>query len=165
MPISKPMAAMQEEWREVPDEYGLKVSNLGRVMRGSKVSQPRTNVYLRGGRSIRIYCLVLNVFVGPCPDGMECCHYDDNRDNNVLSNLRWGTRASNLEDRWRNGKGGKVGAIGENCGSAKLTEYDVRIARRLRQEGWSYEKLANKFGVTKRTILLAVKGKTWGHVQ
>jgi hypothetical protein len=167
MPVSKRTEMEQEEWLKVPGEEYIQVSSLGRIRRGSKITCPQTNVYLRGGRVVRIYHLVLLTFVGPCPDGMECCHYDDDRSNNVLSNLRWDTRTGNLRDRWRNGKGGKTGAIGEDCGSAKLTEDNVRVIRQLRGDNpriWSYEKLGRKFGVTKRTVILVVRRETWGHV-
>ncbi len=166
MPVSNKTRITQEEWREVPSE-SMQVSNLGRIMRQGIISSPRTHVYLRGGRQKWIYRLVLEIFVGPCPPGMECCHYDDNRSNNVLSNLRWGTRTSNLQDRWRNGKGGKTGAIGEKCGAAKLTEEVVRLVRQLRASDpkiWTYKKLANRFGVTQRSMILAISGRTWGHV-
>mgnify|MGYP001564382964 CR=1 FL=1 len=167
MPVSRRTAALAEEWREVPGDEYIRVSSLGRIMRGMRLSCPRTNVYLRGGRSMAIYHLVLLVFVGPCPEGMECCHRDDNRTNNALSNLRWDTRSENLHDRWRNGRGGKTGAVGENCGSSKLTDDAVRLARQLRLSSskiWTYERLANKFGVTKRAMILAVSRRTWRHV-
>lgn len=35
---------------------------------------------------------------------MQCRHLDDNRLNNNLSNLAWGTQKQNAEDRDRNGK-------------------------------------------------------------
>ena len=51
-----------------------------------------------------IHRLVLEAFVGPAPDGMEACHWDDNPGNNHLSNLRWATRSDNMHDLVRNGK-------------------------------------------------------------
>ena len=44
--------------------------------------------------------LVLEAFVGPCPDGMECRHFPD-RDptNNRLDNVRWGTAQENSDDK------------------------------------------------------------------
>lgn len=50
-----------------------------------------------------LHRLMLEVFVGPCPDGMECCHRDSNKHNNVLSNLRWDTRQGNVSDMVANG--------------------------------------------------------------
>jgi hypothetical protein len=50
------------------------------------------------GKGRRIHRLVLQAFVGPCPAGQECCHGDGDPSNNVLSNLRWGTRSDNRRD-------------------------------------------------------------------
>lgn len=49
----------------------------------------------------RVHVLVLEAFVGPCPDEMEGCHGDDDPANNRLVNLRWDTRSANAADRIR----------------------------------------------------------------
>src|SRR5699024_6464865 len=51
-----------------------------------------------------VHRLVLEAFVGPCPDGMEACHWDDDKTNNHVSNLRWATQSDNMHDRVRNGR-------------------------------------------------------------
>lgn len=53
------------------------------------------------GWRVGVHRLVLLAFIGPCPDEMQCCHWDDVPTNNVLSNLRWGTQAENMLDRRR----------------------------------------------------------------
>lgn len=60
----------------------------------------------RNGTAKQMYVhrLVLEAFVGPCPDGMEGLHWDDDQKNNHVSNLRWGTRSDNLRDSVRNGR-------------------------------------------------------------
>lgn len=57
------------------------------------------------GRQVRVkaHRLVLEAFVGKGADGMFALHYDDNPQNNHISNLRWGTRLENGADRARNG--------------------------------------------------------------
>jgi len=45
-----------------------------------------------------IHRLVLSAFVGPCPDGMECCHNNGDPSDNRLLNLRWDTPESNRSD-------------------------------------------------------------------
>lgn len=50
-----------------------------------------------------VHRLVLEAFVGPCPDGMVGCHEDDDPDNNHLENLRWDTISQNNYDMVRNG--------------------------------------------------------------
>lgn len=51
----------------------------------------------------KVHRLVLEAFVGKKPAGMECRHLDDDKTNNHLSNLRWGSRSENQFDRVRNG--------------------------------------------------------------
>src|SRR5579883_1401312 len=52
---------------------------------------------------VRVHHLVLNAFVGPCPEGMEGCHNDGNPANNSVANLRWDTPSANREDSIRHG--------------------------------------------------------------
>lgn len=47
---------------------------------------------------------VMSTFVGPRPEGMQICHWDDDPANNHVSNLRYGTASENMFDRVRNGK-------------------------------------------------------------
>lgn len=51
-----------------------------------------------------VHRMVLEAFVGPCPDGQECRHADDDPPNNKLENLSWGTHADNMLDSYRNGR-------------------------------------------------------------
>lgn len=51
----------------------------------------------------KIHRLLLTHFVGPCPVGMECCHKDDNPLNFAMTNIYWGTKSDNQQDRLRNG--------------------------------------------------------------
>lgn len=103
-----------EQWRSVVGREGLhEVSDQGQIrsVRTGKLLKPwprpprgyPTVKFGHRGRSISVHTLVLEAFVGPCPEGMECLHEDDDAQNNQLSNLRWGTRTENLRDRVRNG--------------------------------------------------------------
>ena len=91
-----------------------------------------------------VHRLVLEAFVGPCPDGMECCHYDGDPSNNHVSNLRWGTRAENYADTVRHG----TTLRGEDNGYSKLTEFDVIEIRRMYAAGeGSLREIGERFGV------------------
>jgi len=80
----------------------------GRVLKERPLPNGRPRVSLAfNGKAVDAYTyrLVLEAFVGPCPPGMECLHWDDNHSNNRLANLRWGTRTENMRDMSRNGNG------------------------------------------------------------
>lgn len=109
-------ATQLEEWCPVIGEEGrYEVSSHGRVRSltrfvpgrqgvvQGRVLKPRPTPtgYLRVGIARRdryIHHLVLEAFVGPCPDGMECCHNNGDRGDNRPSNLRWDTRLGNCQD-------------------------------------------------------------------
>lgn len=96
--------------------------------------------------------LVLLAFVGPRPIGMECCHIDDDPTHNMLNNLRWGTRRSNMQDSRR------------NHGLPYLTEAAVKEARMLRAADpvtWTWRALRARFGICVRD---AVRRKSWKDV-
>lgn len=79
--------------------------------------------------------------------------------------LEWGTQKENAEDRKRHGT--EPNRRGENNVRAKLTEKDVIWIRanHIRGKGPYHrsntEDLANKYGVTKATILNIIRGATW----
>jgi hypothetical protein len=57
-----------------------------------------------GNPNQRVDHMVLEAFVGPRPDGTECCHSNDIQSDNRLSNLRWATHRENCADRSLNGR-------------------------------------------------------------
>lgn len=119
---------IDEQWSDIPGFEGSyqasthgRIKSLGReivrstgavqflkprVLKHSVDNSDRHRVYLRrdGKTHTRlVHQLVLETFVGPCPDGMEVCHADDDAGNNYLSNLRYDTHRENLIERTRNG--------------------------------------------------------------
>jgi hypothetical protein len=111
-----------------------------------------------GMKSRQIHRLVLEAFVGPCPEGMECCHRDDDPFNNALSNLRWDTHRANIAQR----DGRNRQARGERSGVAKLTEDLVRRIRSDHAAG--IRGLARKYGINPSTIRNVVHRYAWKHV-
>lgn len=116
-----------EYWLPVVDYEGMyEVSTLGRVkslartvwhpvgrairLMPERIMSQRSGSYLtvmlcRNGeeRIYSVHVLMLEAFVCARPAGMEGCHADDIRANNVLSNLRWDTPSANRLDSVRNG--------------------------------------------------------------
>ena len=117
------------------------------------------------GRSIqqRLHCLILAAFCGPRPAGLLGCHKDDNKDNNVLDNLEWGTPKHNTATAFRNGK--MTGRKGEAHHMAKLTDTDICKIKELRVAGATCAAIATQFGVGMTLIWKIVNNKNWTHVQ
>ena len=106
-----------------------------------------------------VHRLVLSVFVGGCPDGMEALHANGNRLDCRIENLRWGTPHQNWEDRRAHGRTNPT--RGSKSASAKLSEEQI-IAIRLSKRGYGTGKfLAELYQVSEATISLIRSGKTW----
>lgn len=106
---------MSEIWAPIPGYEGLyeastegRVRNRhGRIMKQDLSNKNRPAVKLSSlglARTRFVHHLVLEAFVGPCPEGLQCCHWDDDKSNNKLANLRWDTSSANAYDQVRNGK-------------------------------------------------------------
>ena len=54
-------------------------------------------------RSRTVHQLVAEAFIGPRPEGLQCRHLDDNKLNNHVSNIVYGTQSENTLDSVRNG--------------------------------------------------------------
>jgi HNH endonuclease len=171
------------EYREVAGFPEYRVGNDGSVWtcrgRGGLRGR-RTNVwrrrrlkrtkdgYLRatlfnqdGAKEIGVSTLVMTAFVGPCPDGMQACHENGIRDDNRPSNLRWDTPKGNLDDMVRHG----TRMYGERNHKAKLTAAQVIEMRTLRATiRISFQKLAQRFGVSKHQTRLIIANRNWKHI-
>lgn len=126
------MNATHEEWRPVVGYEGsYEVSDQGRVRSLERTIEAHGEIRsghtrLLKGRVLRhgigrggyhrvalvrqchvavrfVHRLVLEAFVGPAPEGMECCHNNGDKADNRLVNLRWGTRSENMYDKIRHG--------------------------------------------------------------
>ena len=80
------------------------------------------------GKTYSVHRLVLEAFVGPCPDGFECDHSDRDRHNNALTNLCWCTPSQNSRNRRSSGR------VDSRGGTHKYEDYNQyrreQVARR-----------------------------------
>jgi len=122
----------------------------------------RLFVYLYPGRKkFQLHRLILEAFVGPCPKGMECRHFPDkNPHNNAVSNLQWGTKKQNQQDRVFHGTSSR----GEQNGFARLTAEIIASIRADASAGMSLRLLAKKYGVCKTSAANIVSRKSWKHI-
>lgn len=109
----------QEQWRPVDGWVGTyEVSDLGRVRRLYKTREPRILAqrahpqrgYIvvdlqRAGKTCtqKVHRLVANAFLGPRPEGLVTRHLNDDKNDNRLVNLAYGTHLENARDRELNG--------------------------------------------------------------
>lgn len=111
-------------------------------------------------KRLSVAALVLESFVGPKPtDKHEVRHLDGNRQNNALSNLRWGTSKENYADKRRHG----TDQIGSRNGQSKLTETDVLQVRTMLSTV-TQRAVAKWFGVSQRAINFVSVGQHWKHI-
>jgi hypothetical protein len=106
-------------------------------------------------RCAQVHVLVLEAFVGPCPAGMEACHFPDaDPSNNRLPNLRWDTPRENMIDRLRHG----------TALCLKLKERDIPPIWSRLVAGERSAVIANDYGVTRATIERIKYRTAWVHI-
>lgn len=181
----------EEEWRPIAGLEGrYSVSSLGGVRSESRVDvQPcypvgrtyqgrrlRTRINengyeiatlpkWRGKRLFRVHRLVAEAFLGPPPSaGMDVNHKNGVRSDNRAENLEWCTRSENLIHGYRVNKTPHRVARGENAGTAKLTEDNVREIRRRRDAGEILDSISRDFGVDRTNVWRIGKRTSWSHL-
>lgn len=168
----------QTEWRAVPDWPSYIVSDSGfvgrvRADRGARLLKQTVSkngypmVALSDKSRLRrfyVHHLVLMAFVGPRPEGMQAAHWNGDRCDARLANLRWDTPTNNCRDKIRHGT---VNA-GTRNGMARLTEARALAILGLRDAGVRYTRrlaaaLAAKYGVSSSAIWFVWNNRTWRH--
>lgn len=104
--------------------------------------------------------LVLNAFVGPCPEGFESCHDNGQTGDNRRDNLRWDTHQRNSQDKLRHG----TQQMGVKCHNAKLDDDSVRSIKMLLAAGVPKIEIARRKGISRGCVQGIAKGTLWKHV-
>lgn len=188
----------KEVWKPVLGFEGIySVSNLGRLrcevanvkgpaghILGCPVHKKRgyreTNWTRAGTRKqVKVHRLVLEAFVGPCPDGCVTNHKNGDKADNRLENLEWVTPSENVQHSYSvlgTTQGFKCGDEsptrkhperyrGEGNGRSKLSDEQIAaILHAYEHERQTLQALARKYGVGKSTIYHVVCRETWSHV-
>lgn len=127
---------------------------------------PRIN--LRDGaryRQFTVHALVLTAFVGPCPEGQQARHLDNDRSNPALfdaeGNLRlsWGTVAQNANDRRLAG----TTPVGERNPSARIDEPVALRILQMKADGLETREIAESVGAS-ASIVRRCGRETWTHL-
>lgn len=154
------------EWRHVVLPVELIVSSDGRIKSG-RTGETLKPAKRRGYDRIRIYhsvhVLVAQAFVPNPDDNPIVNHKNNDRRDNTAENLEWCTHVENV--RHAHKQGFVTYRHGSQNGAAKLTESQVEEIRRI----YSLKKtkqadLAERYGVSQRTISLIVRKEKWRHV-
>ncbi len=128
-----------------------------------RIASPNSRGYRRTTfrqRTVFVSQLVATAFHGPRPVGMEVCHDDGNRANDVPSNLYWGTHSQNELDKRRHG----TSAQGERNPGAKTPVDVVLRIKELRRQGMSRSQIKAIIPTTIYIIDRVIYGQTWTHV-
>lgn len=111
---------------------------------------------------VRLHRMVLEAFVGPCPEGMECCHNNGNPVDNRLSNLRWDTHAANHEDMREHGtESAPPLHLGEKHPNSKLNFAAVREIRGTPKYRGMAAHFSRKFGISDTHVIRIWRGEGW----
>lgn len=167
----------------MPDFPDYEVSDLGRVRSwkiwGRKATDPprlltpgNTTLYdfvvlLNGDkrRNCLVHRLVLEAFVGPCPEGMEARHLNGSSRDNSLENLEWASHMENMQDKVAHGTLNKNRPSGDSHPSSVLDSEAVRAIRReYASGGITQQALADKYKTSRANIGLIVTRKNWKQV-
>jgi len=154
---------LTETWRPVKDYPLYQVSNYGRVksfwtgkwviLKG-KCSQGyvRHTLVHMTNKQVSTHRLVLEAFVGPCPDGLQCNHKDGIKNNNFLGNLEWVTsKQNNLHAR----------QIGLWSPPRKLTWDNIKVIKKLRAKKYALKVIASVFNVHESLISKICSNQRW----
>ena len=98
------------EWKTIEGYSDYEISNKGevrsfkfgkiRILKQSMSGYGYLKVMLCNNgekKQLRVHQLVLETFIGPCPDGKECNHQNGIKSENQLSNLEWVTSSENIQ--------------------------------------------------------------------
>lgn len=176
---------MKEKWKWIQGYLGYyKVSNHGRVKSITRYVKHRKGGYQKIRKRIlkqttdkdgykrvdlskkgkvktfKVHQLVMLAFKGPC-NGQDVMHLDGNPANNLLDNLRYGSRSCNQAFRVEHGTDNS----GERHGYSKLTAKQVlKIRKRYAKGGVTLKKLGEKYGVTGACIYRIINRINWKHI-
>lgn len=144
------------EVRRVKPATGAKQ---GRALKWTVMNTGYAKVSLcRGSRrqEFLVHRLVAMAFIGD-PQGMDVCHFDGDKLNNSVSNLRIDSRTGNMADQIRMGKTPR----GEKSGSNKYTAEQVAAIRQRMACGVSVSQIHIETGIPRPTLYGFRNGATW----
>lgn len=155
------------ELGDIRRNVGAKTRRAGHIVKGYVDAQGYRKHKLvdEGGAKIMrsAHRLVALAFIGvPPSDRHMVAHYDGDRLNNHVSNLRWATAKENSADSKRHGT---QHFVGERNPKAKLTPDLVRQIRSEYLPGrGNTMALCRKYGMSPTAMYYLLRRRNWSHV-
>lgn len=173
-----------EIWKPIPNFSRYEASDKGNV-RSLKYKNGNRTVVLKpcitGGylqtmilnddgkyMTQKIHRLITLAFYGERPIGKdEVNHIDGNKLNNRIENLEYVSRKENIQHCLDNHL--QTPFVGSQVGTAKLTEDQVLMLRKLKKEGgrfWGRNELAKELGIAPKHLQKIVNRpqESWKHI-
>jgi hypothetical protein len=160
-----------ETWKPIRGYDHYLVSNKGRVKllkegKETIMSAPLNyNGYpvisLRGAgkrKQFRVSRLVLDAFVGICPEGHEANHINGIKQDNRAENLEWTTPSGNTRHAYANGLA--HGPAGETNGRGRLKLSQVTRIREM-SGSVSVSEIACMFDISCSHVYAIINGNKW----
>lgn len=162
---------MEELWRDIEGYEGLyQVSNLGRVKsfdtkdkldrirkgrvlkgRKDKYGYIQVGLYKQGAASKKkIHRLVAEAFISNPENKPEVNHIDEDKTNNIISNIEWVTPKENLNHGTRNERSSRKQSIPIIATNLNTGEY---------REFYGSRECARQLGLNQSNITKVLKGK------
>lgn len=157
---------MKEIWKDIEEYEGIyQVSNLGRVKRvdtdsilkGFKITKGYVGVRLSKNGIVsnkRIHRLVAQAFI-PNPESKpQVNHIDEDKTNNMISNLEWSTSKENINHGTRNERAGKTMSK-----SKSIPIIAINIKTGESTEFYGSNECARQVGLSQGNITSVLKGR------
>lgn len=153
-------------YRHIPETYPLKekdirgYKNVSIIQYDEKMKPIKR--YMR-----QVHRLVLeNFYPFPNNKDLQVNHINGDKSDNRLENLEWMTAGENTRDANRHGKGHQMNQNGEKNSMSSLTEQQVIeiIKETKKPNRRKDQKIADEYGVTRKTISNIRHNLTWKHI-
>lgn len=119
----------------------------------------------RGGYRPLLHRWIIEQVDGPIPEGMEVLHLCDNPPCFRYDHLAIGTHSDNMQDCIAKGRHRYIAHLGEDNGTAKLTDEQVlEIRQRYAVENISQRQLGREYGISGVWVGKIVNREKWKHL-
>lgn len=123
------------------------------------------NEEMKKAYNLRLHQVVAHTFLGKPPNGYEIIYKDEDKQNSVLSNLKYGTRSENTERAYANGKiPPNRGIYGED---SPISHLNFSKIKRMFIMYYSKKKacleVAQKFFISESLAQKVLRGYNWNY--